>query len=104
MLAAAEPLLVIFTVNVFGVFSTSCPKPRLVGVAVRLGVPGGAGVGVGVGDGPGGVPPLDLCVPPPPPQPIAHDRERRKRKIMTEYLRAIRVLCKGNSSLQKHPE
>jgi len=94
ILAAAEPLLVIFTANVAGVFSTSCPKLRLVGVAVRLGVPGAAGVGVGVGDGPGGDPPLDLCVPAPPPQPMAHTRERTKRRKTHEYLLAILVLCK----------
>lgn len=104
ILAAAEPLLVIFTVNVAGVFSTSCPKLRLVGVAVRLDVPGAAGVGVGEGDGdgPGGVPLLDLCVPPPPPQPTAHTRERTKKRKTHEYLLTILVLCKGNSSLRKH--
>jgi hypothetical protein len=102
MLAAPVPLLVTFTVNVIGVLITCDPKPRLEGVAVRLGEPGGTGVGlgVGVGLGPGGVPPLDLVAPPVPPQPIAHIATRTtKRRKTLEYLLAIFVLCNGNSSL-----
>ena len=79
ILAAADPLLVIFTVCVIGVLIACDPKLRLEGVAVRLGEPGATGVGVGVGvglvPGVGGLPPLARVAPPPPPQPIAHSRK-----------------------------
>jgi hypothetical protein len=102
MLAAPDPLLVTFTVNVTGVLITCDPNPRLEGVAVRLGEPGATGVGLGVGVGPGGVPPLDLVAPAPPPQPITHIRERTKRRTTLECLLAILVLCKGTPQTQKH--
>src|SRR5262249_25294671 len=98
MLAAPEPTLVTFTFSVTGVLSTCDPKPRLEGVAVRLGEPGAAGVGVGVGvglDPGGGVPPLDRVAPPPPPQPIAHSKRKTESKKTALCLLAIPVLCKG---------
>src|SRR5215831_7235424 len=83
ILAAPDPLFVIFTVCVTGVLITCDPKLRLEGVAVRLGEPGtGVGVGVGVGLDPGG-PPLDLVAPAPPPQPIAHSRKNTANRKTT---------------------
>ncbi len=101
MLAAPDPLLVTFTVNVTGVLITCDPNPRLGGVAVRLGEPGATGVGLGVGVGPGGgAPPFDLVAPAPPPQPIMHIRKRTKRRTTLECLLAILVLCKGTPQLR----
>ena len=69
MLMATVPVLVIFTVRVIALFSTCEPKPRLLGVAERVGDPAmewawDVGLGVGLGE------PL-LTVFLPPPQPIA---------------------------------
>ena len=71
MLTATVPVLVIFTVRVIALFSACVPKPRLLGVAERLGDPAtGVGVGLGLGLGVGLGEPL-LTVFLPPPQPIA---------------------------------
>jgi len=68
------PVLVIFTVCVVGVFSTSEPNPRLLGVAERLAE---EGAGVGVGEGAGD--PAADCEPP-PPQPIVLTMEMSNAK------------------------
>jgi hypothetical protein len=93
MVAAAFPIFEIFTVNVTGVFKTSDPKPRLLGVAVRT-AEFGVAVGVGVGLGPGE--PLALC-PPPPAHPIMLKQANTDMKTQWQSLLVNLVLRNGGS-------
>jgi hypothetical protein len=96
MVAAAFPVFEIFTVSVTGVFRTSDPKPRLLGVAVRTAEFGVAvGVGVGLGFCPGE--PLALCPPPPPAHPIMLKQAKTDRKTKRQSLLANLLLRNGDS-------